>query len=243
VKNQLRSELRKITTIRTIALVLLGAAALTAVGVLFDGASSPARELAGVDEQRRLLGGGSVVVFFVTVAGALLVTSEFRYGTIRPTLLFEPRRRIVLAAKLIAGALAGVVFGAVCLGASFTAGLVLFNARGVDVVVTGADALELIVGTLAACVLGAILGVAVGTLIRSQVGAVLALVAYAFVLDAGIFRAEPSLGRYLPGKASDAVAGQNVEDLLAPGIAVAVLLAWALAFVVAATVRSDRADV
>jgi hypothetical protein len=39
------------------------------------------------------------------------------------------------------------------------------------------------------------------------------------------------------------VAGQNVEDLLAPGIAVAVLLAWALAFVVAATVRSDRADV
>ena len=51
-------------------------------------------------------------MFFATLAGLLAVTSEFRYGTIRPTLLFEPRRRVVLAAKLAAAALAGVLFAA-----------------------------------------------------------------------------------------------------------------------------------
>ena len=43
----------------------------------------------------------------------LLVTSEYRYGTIRPTILFNPARSHVLAAKLIAGMLAGLVFGVV----------------------------------------------------------------------------------------------------------------------------------
>ena len=32
---------------------------------------------------------------FSTIAGLTMVTSEFRYGTIHPTLLFEPRRRVV----------------------------------------------------------------------------------------------------------------------------------------------------
>jgi hypothetical protein len=43
----------------------------------------------------------------------LLVTSEYRYGTIRPTILFTPHRSRVLAAKLIAGLLAGLGFGVV----------------------------------------------------------------------------------------------------------------------------------
>ena len=47
------------------------------------------------------------------LAGVLLVTSEYRYGTIRPTFLFMPHRARVLSAKLIAGLLAGIVFGAV----------------------------------------------------------------------------------------------------------------------------------
>ena len=87
------------------------------------------------------------------------------------------------------------------------------------------------------------LGVAVGTLIRNQVGAIVALVAYAFLVDAVLFAAVPSVGRYLPGKAGDALAGRPVEHLLAPGAGAAVLVAWTLAFVAAATVRDERSDV
>ena len=53
-------------------------------------------------------------MFFATLAGVLAVTSEFWYGTIRPTLIVEPRRRVVVAAKLAAAALAGIAFAVVC---------------------------------------------------------------------------------------------------------------------------------
>jgi len=38
------------------------------------------------------------------------VTSEYRVGTIRPTILFNPARSDVLTAKVVAGALAGIAF-------------------------------------------------------------------------------------------------------------------------------------
>ena len=55
--------------------------------------------------------------------------------------------------------------------------------------------------------LGALIGVAVGALIRNQVGAIVAVAAYAFAVDAVLFAAAPSVGRYLPGKAGDGLAG------------------------------------
>jgi hypothetical protein len=240
---QLRSELRKVRTTRTVGLVLLGAAALTLLGVLIEGLSSTPADLAQEDEQRALLGGGNVVVFFATLAGLLLVTADFRYGTIRPTLLFEPRRRVVLAAKLAAAALAGVLFAVVCLGLSSGIGLAVLTARDIDVALTGGDALAVGLGIIAVSLLGGLLGVAVGTLFRNQVGAIIALVAYAFVVDAGLFAAVPAAGRYLPGKAGDALAGQPVEHLLAPAAGAAVLVAWTLVLIAAATVRTDRSDV
>ena len=67
---------------------------------------------------------------------ALAVTNEFRYGTIRPTLLFEPRRRVVLAAKLAAGALVGIFLAVACVAVSFGAGLALLSARDVEIALT-----------------------------------------------------------------------------------------------------------
>lgn len=240
---QLRSELRKLRTTRTPALVLLGAAALTLFGVLLEGTSSTLAELAQEDLQRRLLLGGSVVVIFATLAGILLVTGEFRYGTIRPTLLFEPRRRVVLAAKLAAAALVGAAFAAACLVLSLGAGRAILAVRDVDLAVTGADTAAMVLGTVAVSALGGMIGVAVGALIRNQVGAIVALLAYAFLVDATLFAAAPSLGRFLPGKAGDALSGQLVDHLLEPSSAAAVLVAWTLAFAAAAAVRTDRSDV
>jgi ABC-type transport system involved in multi-copper enzyme maturation permease subunit len=179
-------------------------------------------------------------VLLATFAGVLAVTSEFRYGTIRPTLLIQPRRRVVFTAKLAVAGLTGVLFGAVCIALSLGAGLAIFAVRGIDVAPTGADVVGLVAGTIATAALSALLGVAIGTLIRNQVGAV---VAYAFLVDATLFTAAPEVGRFLPGKAGDALAGQPVEHLLAPGAGAVVLAAWTLAFVAAATVRNDRSDV
>jgi ABC-2 type transport system permease protein len=240
---QLRSELLKLRTTRTVALLLAAAAALAVFGACVEGLSRSVIELAREDTQRTMLSGGTSGVFFATLAGLLAVTSEFRYGTIRPTLLFEPRRRVVLGAKVAAAALTGIAFGAVTAALSFATGLAILSARGADLALTGPHALALALGPPVAASLSAVLGVAIGALIRNQAGAIVALAAYAFVVDAALFGAAPAVGRFLPGKAGDAIAGRADASLLAPGIGIAVLLAWTLAFVVAAAVRSERSDV
>jgi len=240
---QLRSELRKLRTTRTAATLLLAAVALTALGTSIEAWSSSLAELATEEQQRMVLGAGAVGGFFATLAGLLVVTSEFRYGTIRPTLLFQPRRRVVLIAKLGASALVGVLFAAVCVALSLGAGLAMLAVRDVGVAVSTGELIALVFGTTIAGALTAMLGVAIGTLIRNQVGAIVAVVAYAFLLDATLFAALPSVGRFLPGKAGDALAGSSVEHLLTPAVGGAVLVAWTAAFLVAASLRNDRTDI
>jgi ABC-type transport system involved in multi-copper enzyme maturation permease subunit len=244
MSDQLASELLKLRTTRTLALLLLAAGAMSLLGVSVEALSRDAGRLASEEAQRDLFSSGVTVgVFFATLAGLLAVTSEFRYGTIRPTLLVEPRRRVVVAAKLAAVALAGIAFAVVCVGATFGAGIALLAARDVDVALTGAHTLALVAGPLLAGVVSAMIGVAVGTLIRNQAGAVVALGVYALLVDAGLFAAVPSVGRYLPGKAGDGLAGRPDELLLAPAAGAAVLIAWALVLLAAATVRNDRSDI
>jgi ABC-2 type transport system permease protein len=123
------------------------------------------------------------------------------------------------------------------------AGLSLLAARGVDLALTGTHALLLVFGTIAVSALSAMLGVAVGTLIRNQAGAIVAVVAYSVAVDATLFATVPALARWLPGKAGDALIGLPKDHLLDPPVAVAMLAAWTLAFVIAATLHNDRTDV
>ena len=240
---QLRSELLKLRTTRTMALLMLGAAALTLFAICVEGISPATGKLAQEQTQRELLSAVTSGVLFATFAGLLAVTSEFRYGTIRPTLLIEPRRHVVLMAKLAAAALAGIVIGAVSVAVAFGGGSAVLAVRGVDFAVNGPHSLELGLGAVAVAALSAVIGAAVGALIRNQSGAILALVIYAFVVDAVLFAAIPSLGRFLPGKAGDALLGRPDDHLLAPGAGAIVLALWALAFVVATTLRISRSDV
>ena len=108
---QTKAELLKIRTTRTTIALILGMIALILIFTLLDGLLSHPSGLMGKENQRELLGVSSLTAVFAALAGVLLVTSEYRYGTIRPTVLFNPARSHVLSAKVIAGALAGLVFG------------------------------------------------------------------------------------------------------------------------------------
>jgi hypothetical protein len=48
--------------------------------------------------------------------------------------MVEPRRRVVVAAKLVAASLAGIVFGVLCVGVCFGAGLAILVAWTVALV-------------------------------------------------------------------------------------------------------------
>ena len=241
---QLRSELAKMRTTRTVVVLLLAAVALALLGIVAPGLSDTLDELAQEGTQRTLIGSAATnAVFFSTFVGLLVVTSEFRYGTIRPTLLFEPRRRVVLVAKLAAAALIGILFAVICVAVSFGAGLAVLAARDVDVALTAIHTLALVFGTVLASAFTAMLGVTVGALIRNQVGAIATLAVYIIAVETLLFATVPSVGRYLPGPAANALAGLPDGDLLAPGVGAAVLIAWTLAFAAGATVRNDRSDI
>ena len=157
--------------------------------------------------------------------------------------LFEPRRRVVLAAKLAAAALAGVLLAVACLALSFGAGLPLLAARDVDIALTGPHTLTLVFGTVAASAFSAMMGVTIGALIRNQVGAIVVVAGYSIAVDAVLFATVPAVGRYLPAQALNALAGLPDEDLLSVGLGAAVVVAWTVAFVAAASVRTERTDI
>ena len=87
---QIRAELLKIRSTRTTIGLVLGMVALILLFTLLDGLFSHPSGLASREDQRQLLSVSSFAGVFSALAGVLLVTSEYRYGTIRPTFLFNP---------------------------------------------------------------------------------------------------------------------------------------------------------
>lgn len=143
---QLRSELLKWRTTRTLIVLLLVAIGLTLLVACVEVLSHNVHKLAQEEEQRTIFStAGGVVVLFAALAGLISVTAEFRYGTIRPTLLLEPRRRVFLAAKLAAAALAGAVVAVGCLAASWGTGLALLSVRNVDIVLSSSHGITIVV--------------------------------------------------------------------------------------------------
>jgi ABC-2 type transport system permease protein len=240
---QIRAELLKVRSTRTTLGLLLGMVALILLFSLLTGLLSKASALTSVEHQRQLLSLGSLAGLFSALAGVLLVTSEYRYGTIRPTFLFTPRRPSVLIAKLAAGLLAGIVFGVIGEGVGFAIGYLVLDARGISFSLGGGDVALLLLGTLAATALWGAMGVGLGAILRNQVGAVITLLAWGFIVDNLLFGLVPSVGRFTPTRAQDAFIGLTTEHLLSPTAGGLVLVAWVVVLAVIGLPLVTRRDV
>src|SRR5215468_2766246 len=108
----LRVEVLKVRTTRMwwiLLLVMVGYVGLTAAFIAFAFGALPA-EAAGpgapsLDDRNTLLAvytlGLPLGYVFPVVLGVLAITTEYRYQTLTPTFLGEPRRDLVLNAKLL----------------------------------------------------------------------------------------------------------------------------------------------
>jgi len=240
---QLKSELLKVRSTRTTIGLFAGMIGLTLLIVLLTGLLTHPYNLTTKQNQRGLFAPSAVALIFSGLAGVLLITSEYRHGTIRPTFLFTPRRARVVSAKLIAGLLTGLVFGAVSLGLAIGIGSLILSARGIPSSLSGGDFAQLIWGGLAATALFGAFGVGLGAILRNQVGAVIALLAWDFVVNSLLFGLAPSVGRYMPTPASDSLLGLKTARLLPPAAGGAVLLAWTAALALAGFILTLRRDV
>jgi ABC-2 type transport system permease protein len=240
---QIRAELLKIRSTRTTIGLILGMVALILLFTLLTGLLTHPSGLASKEDQRQLLSLSSTAGVFSALAGVLLVTSEYRYGTIRPTFLFNPARSHVLTAKIIVGAFAGLAFGILGEAIGWAIGYVILDARGITIVLTSSDVLLLTLGGLAGVALWGAIGVGVGAIIHNQVGAVITLLAWGLVVDNLLFGLVPSVGRFVPTRAADALMGLSVHHLVSPGAGAAVLIAWTAVLAVIGLALSTRRDI
>lgn len=236
---QTRAELLKIRSTRTTIGLILGMIALILLFTLLTWLLSHPSGLASKEDQRSFLSLGSLAGVFSALAGALLVTSEYRYGTIRPTVLFNPARSRVLSAKAIACALAGIAFGVI----GEAIGYAILDGRGITLALNSGDIVLLTLGGLAGVALWGAIGAGLGAIIHNQVGAVITLLAWGLVVDNLLFGLAPSVGRFMPTRASDATMGLKVHHLLSPGAGAVILIAWAAALAAVGIALTARRDI
>ena len=228
----LRAELLKQRSTQTVLALLLAMVGLVGFAIALHVVTPDASELASRSDQLPSFEVGTRVgMLFAALAGALAITAEFRYGTIRPTFLVTPRRTPVIAAKLAVSALTGLVFGLIAEALMAGAVSVALAARGIDNQLTSGDYIRLLGGGMAAAALWATIGVGVGALVRNQVSALVGLCAWLLLVEHLI----PSdAARYTPGNAGLALAIEASHTQLAPSVSTLAVGALALPLYAAA---------
>ena len=239
---QLRAELLKQRSTQTTLFLFLAMFGLVALAVTMHVLALGAADLSTRSHQLEVFQVGTRAgMLFAGLVGAIAITAEIRYGTIRPTFLVTPRRGPVIAAKLAVSGLAGIVFGLLAEGLMAGDAGVAFAARGISNQLTGGDYLQVLAGGAAAAALWAAIGAGVGALVRNQVGALVGLCAWVFLVESVSEGFVPGAARLMPGGAGLALAGNN--DELSVAVAVLLLVLYAAAVSAAGWVATMRRDV
>ena len=243
MRDQLLSELRKMRSTRTNLGLLAGMVGLIVLTVLLSGFVPKGAELATHDNQHALLSAGTSAALFAALIGVMAITSEFRHGTIRPTFVVTPRRTRVIAAKVIASLLMGIVFGLVAIGLSLGIGYAILAIRDVPFELGSGHVLWLVLGTPAMTAGWAALGVGLGAVVRNQVFAVIGLIVWAMVIDNLLRGLVSSIGGYTPVGASAALVADPTSYVLPAAAGALLLLTYVAAFVAAGAFLVARRDV
>jgi len=170
--------------------------------------------------------------------GVLAITSEFSSGMIRATLAAAPRRSLVLAAKAAVLGAITLAAGEVTAFAAFLAGqaVLQFPAPHATLGQPGVLRAVLMAGAYPALV--ALIGLAIGALVRHTAGAICALVGVLFVLPFLFTPLSPSVQNaaqnFLPHPMANAMtAVKPLAHSLSPWLIFGLLCAYAVAAITA----------
>jgi ABC-2 type transport system permease protein len=248
----LRSEYRKVVTTKLWWGMLLGAIGFAAIAVIAQMATNgfgntPAAPLNTPITQRAVFSSAAAGYFFSAVVGITLMTTEFRHLTSRPTFLLAPRRTPVIAAKLIVAAALGVFYGVTCVAVSLAIAVPWLSAKGVSIGWVANGVVQVLLGVVFVIAVFAVVGVGVGALLRSQVTAVIAALAYLLVVEplAAVVPVIKDVYAFLPGAAGNAVVGvsRNPVSLLPRWAGALILFGWGLLFPFLAWLFTMRRDI
>ena len=211
----------------------------------------------GDDMARLLYSMGTTFGFvFPAIVGAMSVAGEYRHQTLTPTLLADPVRWRVLAAKFVSVAplsalyAVAVIVGCLLLGAAPLA--LLGDATGLG----DGQTWEMFARMILAMILWGLVGVGLGTLVTNQMVVIVALLGVTMFLEPTL-RLLPMLTgsdipvlAYLPGALGDGITGESLYTMFGDGMstlsigpAVLGLLAYGVVLTVAGYFLRFRKDV
>lgn len=245
MKSLIAAELLKLRTTRMLTVCLGVVVAYAAALPIFAGAVAGHRgepaltpsTLADFLRAPAQLTGGAMLL-----VGLLAAAGEFRHRTIFSARLEEPRTTRLLAAKLIALATVGVAVGLLMDIIATAVGALVLTRHHVAIEPLAHGIPRLAVVLPALITLQAILGVAIGALLRNTAAALGATLVWAFIVEGiiPVVTNQPHITSWLPsGTIREIASTHTAAGQLAPIAAAAVLLAYT-ATLLTATVIFDR---
>ena len=228
-----------------VALTALGSLPILLLGSLAEGENIPELDLADpalLNQVWSTMGSATVVALII---GILSFTGEYRHETITDTFLTEPRRGRVIAAKAVVNAFLGVLLALVAAApwSPWRCGCCRPSTPRSSGRWWGGCCWR----PMLTFALYAILGVSVGALITNQVAAVVLGLLWVLLIEGLIAAIRPEVGKWLPGGAAQSILGVTDPgtgiDLLAPPLAVVVLLAYTVALAALASGTTLRRDI
>jgi ABC-2 type transport system permease protein len=200
-----------------------------------------------MDVMSLAVSGTTFAALAVGVLGVLLSAGEYTTGMVRSTLVAVPTRLPVLGAKsLIAGGTAFVTM-TVAAFAAFLAGSPLLSSQMTALGLGDDGVLRSLLGAGLYLGLVAVLGVGLGTLVRSTAGGI-AILAGALLVVPGLIRLLPdsrsdAVGPYLPSTAGTAIESLTRADgSFGPWTGLAVFAGYVVVVLVAAAYRLTSTD-
>lgn len=202
LRQAVSAETIKITTLRsarwTVLVTLAGSIAITVLST--NSVAHHGRPwYQGFDPTNQSLGGLVLAALSVGVLGALTMTSEYWSGTVHPSLAAVPRRRTLIAAKiLVLGGLA-LALGEALSWSCFGIGQAVLGAGGAPTAaLSQPDVVRAVALSGFGLSLMALLGLGLGMLLRHTVAALAGYGLVSFLLPLALQRIRAQPSRFTP---------------------------------------------
>lgn len=229
MRRLLRAELIKLRTTRTFYALAGAAIGLSLViTILVASLEEPTKDSVLTDVFQN-----DASTLFIMILAIVGITGEWRHRTITSSLLAAPDRLRFLAAKTLAFAAAGALLSLSISVAVSVAGYAILGARDLPTPPLG-DVIDLFARNAGVAALLGAFGVGIGSLIRNQPTAIVALLIFTFVVDPLLASFAPGVDRYSPvGALPSAIQGIDPNDAGSPDVdflavapAIAVMAVW-----------------
>ena len=245
MRNLISAELLKLRTTRAfwayVASIVVFVPISIALSITVGNDQNPLTTSDGI---RGVFSAASSGLLMAVLLGITMSAGEFRNNTATPTFLITPDRRRVMAAKVLAGGILGVVLAAVSAVLTVAVATPWLQARNVDVNLLSADVITPIAGALLSLALGVIFGIGIGGLIHNQTIAITVIVVWTSIIETFLTGFVPEVGRWLPTGAASALGGTWTSEggLLPFWAAALVLTGYCAAAAAAGTHLITRKD-